>query len=196
MSAGVRAPFTGVVLAGGESRRMGTDKALLESRGMPLWQRQLNVLRESGADPVWIARRADQGRLGDGSVVHVHDRVVNAGPMAGLEAALEAATTLWIAVLAVDMPAIDAGWFRWLNEFCGRDVGAVAQGAGGEEPLAAFYPRAARAIVTERLERGERSMRALVRALADGGHVRMVRVPVEWESRLANWNSPSDCRSS
>ena len=85
---------SGAVLAGGESRRMGRDKAWLRIAGEPLWRRQVNVLRAAGAEPVWVVRRRGQRGL-SGEISHVWDAWENAGPLAGLEAALTAATGRW-----------------------------------------------------------------------------------------------------
>ncbi|WP_434127450.1 molybdenum cofactor guanylyltransferase, partial [Enterococcus faecium] len=56
--------FAGAVLTGGDSRRMGTDKALIEVDGGPLARRVANALRAAGADPV-IAVGGDLEALGD-----------------------------------------------------------------------------------------------------------------------------------
>jgi len=183
----------GAVLAGGESRRMGRDKARLRFGGEALWRRQVRVLREAGAEPVFIVRRDGQPGLGR-DVPHVCDTFADAGPLAGLHAALSAAETAWVAVLAVDMPAVDAAWFRRLKSFCRTGVGAVARHAEGFEPLAAIYPREALAAVARRLKRNERSLQKLVTALARGRRVRIVRLAEAELWRMENWNAPADRR--
>lgn len=189
-----RGAFAGAVLAGGESRRMGRNKALLRVDGEPLWQRQVRVLRAAGADPVIIVRREGQRRLSR-DLPHVRDRLPDSGPLAGLEAALTAISVPWLAVLAVDMPAVDAAWFRWLSKDCRAGVGAVARHAETSEPLAAIYPREALAVVTAQLERGERSMQGLVMALARGRRMRVVPLPPSKLRSVTNWNSPADLRN-
>lgn len=184
--------FAGAVLAGGESRRMGRDKARLCVAGEPLWRRQVRVLREAGADPVVVVRRPGQRALGR-DVRQVRDRRVGAGPLAGLEAALTATEANWIAVLAVDMPAVDATWFEKLKAYCQKDVGAVARHRDGYEPLAAIYPRVSLAFVTESLKQAERSMQALVTALVRARQLHVVRLGRGERWRMENWNSPSDC---
>jgi molybdopterin-guanine dinucleotide biosynthesis protein A len=166
--------MTGAILAGGYSRRMGRDKALLPWQGQPLWQRQTAVLRAAGADPVAMVRRADQSELGE---LCWRDRRSDCGPLAGLEVALEQCGSVaaverglgHIAILAVDMPYLEADWFQWLASACAPGVGAVAQHSAAFEPLAAIYPAAALAEVTRRLDIGECSLQALIRQMvADG----------------------------
>jgi molybdopterin-guanine dinucleotide biosynthesis protein A len=145
---------------------MGRDKALLPWQGQPLWQRQTAVLRAAGVDPVGVVRRPDQSELGE---LCWRDRRSECGPMAGLEAALHQVGLNHVAVLAVDMPYLDADWFQWLASECAPDVGAVAQHSNAFEPLAAIYPAAALAEVSRHLNRGELSLQALIRKLvADG----------------------------
>jgi molybdenum cofactor guanylyltransferase len=171
---------------------MGTDKALLPWNGQPLWERQAALLRASGADPVAVIRRPDQTAL---SELCWRDRRSDRGPLAGLEVALQhcpAGGT--IAVLAVDMPFLDADWFHWLTAEVERVApnplkarseigpehrqglgrvgdappplpGVVAWHVAAFEPLAAIYPAAALAEVSARLDRGELSLQALIRKL-------------------------------
>ncbi len=185
--------FTGAVLAGGEARRMGRNKALFRVDGEPLWRRQVRVLREAGADSVVVVRREGHRSLGR-DVPQVHDRFPDAGPLAGVEAALTGAHADWVAVLAVDMPAVEASWFEGLRKFCGAGVGAVARHAGGYEPLAAIYPREALQLVTARLERGEGSMQALVIALVRVRRLRVVNLKSSDLWQMENWNTPGDRR--
>ena len=181
----------GALLAGGGSRRMGRDKALLDCNGEPLWQRQVRMLREAGARPAIVIRRSGQPRLGE-RMHHAHDTIEGAGPLAGLHAALAACRTHWLAVLAVDMPLINAAWFRWLGQFCRPGVGAVARVPSGFEPLAAIYPREAIAIATSHLRLGNRSMQDLITTLIRNGRMTDVRLPASERRRVANWNMPAD----
>lgn len=185
--------LTGAVLAGGQSRRMGQDKALLVLDGEPLWQRQARVLREAGAGMIGIVRQRAQAPLALPPGISLWpDAVIGAGPLAGLHAAFSACETDWLAVLATDMPRIDAGWFQWLGTFCRPGCGAMVRQAAGHEPLAAIYPRAALGEVTRRLQYGQRSLQRLADALIAAGQLTSVALPPAEVWRVANWNAPAD----
>ncbi len=180
----------GVVLAGGESRRMGADKLDLIVAGEPLWRRQAGVLRAAGADPVVLMRRP--GQPAPEGIACWRDVAPQAGPLGGLHAALARGVAPWVAVLAVDMPGIDAAWFRWLQGFCTGEAGAMARQADDYEPLAAIYPAAAIGEVEARIARGELSVQALARALESSGRLRLVPIPPERAQQAANLNTPGD----
>lgn len=178
----------GVVLAGGESRRMGRDKALVEVDGEPLWKRQLGVLLGAGASRAVLIRRGGQEPI---AYPDCHlDRVPDSGPLAGLHAAMEIGGHPLVAVLAVDMPGIDAAWFIWLRSLCRPGVGAVAGSAGALEPLAAIYPAGALPEVAGRLARRELSVQGLARALAAAGRMTVAEVPAGYAGSLASLNEP------
>lgn len=186
--------LTGAVMAGGQSRRMGRDKALLAHEGRPLWFRQAAILRETGAAPVAVVRAPGQSPLGlPEDILLWHDLIAGAGPLAGLHAALSQCRTSLLAVLAVDMPRIDAWWFQWLGSFSGSTVGAMAcRPDGTHEPLAAIYPRLALAEVTARLAGPDRSLQALADALIGRHLLRSVPLPENELWRVSNWNTPGD----
>ena len=192
---GRRSQLGGAVLAGGQSRRMGRDKALLRVGGEVLWERQVRVLRVAGAQPVVVVRRGEQSALGRDKrqrIRNLVDTFVDAGPLAGLHAALAAAETPLVAVLAVDMPEIDAAWFRWLAGFCREESGAVVRHADGFEPLAAIYPRSVLVTVTRRLRRDALSMQELIKGLVRAKRMTVVSLPEEERWRVKNWNRPKD----
>lgn len=186
-----RRAFAGAVLAGGASRRMGRDKARLRVGGEVLWRRQVRILGEAGMKRVVVVRGTGQRALAR-DVEHVRDAVSGAGPLAGLQAALSATGAKWVAVLAVDMPELDAGWFRRLRRACRPGCGAVARHAAGFEPLAAIYPWEALAAIERRLERGRRSLQDLVAGLVARRRMTIVQLSDEELWRMKNWNRPAD----
>lgn len=190
----VNAPFlTGVVLAGGRSRRMRRNKATLLAGSEPLWRRQRRVLRASGCTCVLIALRPRQRSLGD-RAQEIRDRVNEAGPLAGIEAALAASASPLLAVLAVDMPRITASWFRRLLRLARKGRGAVFRGAGGLEPLAAVYPQESLPIVRQRLRRRQLAVQQLVSALVRASRMKVVPLLPALRPQAANWNRPADRR--
>ncbi|MDQ5980082.1 MAG: molybdenum cofactor guanylyltransferase [Verrucomicrobiota bacterium] len=187
--------LTGVVLAGGHSRRMGRDKATLAHEGRPMWERQAGVLRAAGCDVIALVRQPGQAPLGlPDDVLLWHDPVADAGPLAGLHTALNHSRTLLVAVLAVDMPRIDAWWFQWLGTYCGSNIGAITTRPDGlHEPLAAIYPRTALEEITRRLASGaDRSLHSLATELMQRHLLRSVPLPAHELWRVANWNTPED----
>jgi molybdopterin-guanine dinucleotide biosynthesis protein A len=183
--------FHGAVLAGGASRRMGRDKALVEIAGTPLWRRQCDVLLAAGAQSVVVVRHPGQTTVAD-DVIHRWDLVPDAGPIAGLHAALTGAPGATLAVLAVDLPAVDAAWFHWLAGHSQPDSGAIARHADGFEPLAALYPPAALALVNEHLRAGRYSLQDLAAALVARGLLRVAALPDAERWRVANGNTPAE----
>jgi molybdopterin-guanine dinucleotide biosynthesis protein A len=188
--------LTGAVLAGGQSRRMGRDKATLVIDGQPLWQRQVRLLRAAGAGPVGIVRRADQPTLGLPPDVPLWlDAVTGIGPLAGLQAALSACRTPWLAVVATDMPRLDPDWFHWLSGHCSTAGGAIARRTDGTyEPLAAIYPQAALAEAQRRLAGPQFSLQGLAEALVARQYLVTVPLAEADAWRVENWNNPDDTR--
>jgi len=172
---------------------MGSDKFDLGVAGEPLWRRQAAVLRAAGAERVALVRRPGQATP-EGAICW-RDLYSGAGPLAGLHAALARLTEPWMAVLAVDMPGIDAGWFRWLAGFCRPGVGAMARHAEACEPLAAIYPRGALPEVTARLQRKDLSLQRLASSLARTGRLRLVPLPTAMRGRVRSLNTPEQLRA-
>jgi molybdopterin-guanine dinucleotide biosynthesis protein A len=188
--------LTGVILAGGRSRRMGRDKAAIVVAGEPLWKRQARVLRDAGAARVSLVLRPEQSAPPDidaTAVQLLRDAYRDAGPIAGLHAALSAPPLAnWYLVLAVDLPHAQADWFVWLSGFCDEGVGAIARHDTGYEPLAAIYPASAGSVVAERIARGEYSLQQLADDLVQTEQLRSIPLPARRQAQLANWNTPED----
>jgi len=185
------ARLAGVVLVGGRSARMGRNKARIRLDGVELWRRQLGVLERAGARPVFLSLRPRQRSFG-WSGGEIRDAAADAGPLGGLAAALAVAPAPLVAVLAVDLPNIDAAWFRRLRQRCRPGTGAVVRGPKGYEPLAAIYPSEAAALCMARLRAGRFSLQRLVAALVRQGRILALPMRVGDRAMLANWNTGND----
>ena len=181
----LRRPATAIVLAGGQSRRMGRDKALLELGGQPLIAR---VVRQVARhfDEVLVSAN-DPARYAFLELPVLPDETPDQGPLMGLATAMAAARHDTCFVIACDVPEVRSGLVtRLLREARGAP-GAVPVGPNGHmEPLFAVYDRrhvlpAARALLAAGVRK--------VTRLYDTCDVRFV--PLSDEEQLTNLNTPA-----
>ena len=127
------------VLAGGQSRRMGTDKAFLEWEGHPLLQHALDLVA-SVCPRVSIVGAADKFS-GYGPVVE--DHFLARGPLAGIHAALRSSKATLNLILAVDLPFVEQRFLEFLLEQANesKPLVTVPRTADGWQPLCAVYRR-------------------------------------------------------
>jgi molybdopterin-guanine dinucleotide biosynthesis protein A len=184
--------FTAVILAGGNSSRMGRDKAFLEIGGQTLLARQLGLARAVGAAEVFISGRADTDYTRFGCRVLL-DNFSNAGPLAGIASALAIATTPLLLVLAVDLPRMTADFLCGLAAHATVTTGAIPRLGGRVEPLAAFYPTALKPEFSRAgSETGVPGAKDFAAQCVAAGRAKFVDFPAAAENLFANWNSPAD----
>lgn len=182
--------FSGAVLVGGHSTRMGTDKALLRlPGGETLLAHGVNELRAAGATEVLVSVRAAQS-YGITGTREVPDPTVESGPLAGIVSVLVAAKEPLVCVLAVDLAAVNAAFLSSLVRLAQPGSGIVPEDGEGLQPLAAIYPvvavsRAQRALAERRL-----SLRAFVAELEREGLMRRVALDAANATVLRNCNTP------
>ncbi len=182
--------FSAVLLAGGQSRRMGRDKAGVLWRGEPLWQRQLGTLRACGAAEIFISGHAS-GPYSAADVPIVLDRTPGGGPLAGIAAALRHARHEHVLVLAIDLPEITSAFLRDLLAQAAA-AAIVPRDAHRFEPLAAIYTRACLPLAGACLRDGSPSLqRFAAAAIAQGIAGAHVLTPAECPL-FHNVNTPSD----
>jgi molybdopterin-guanine dinucleotide biosynthesis protein A len=148
--------IVGFVVAGGRSRRMGRDKALLGWGGATLLDHAIAKL-EAVCSEVRVLSGL-QRRYTDRGRAVVVDAAPEAGPLAGLAAALAAATPRPALLLAVDMPFVTEDLLRHLVEALPGWDAAVPVPDAGPQPLCAAYAAACLEPVREALAGGERRM--------------------------------------
>lgn len=160
--------LSAVLMAGGLSRRMGTDKATLLIDGLPLWSRQLSILRMLEPAALFISARTVPSWAPPD--VHVVLDVPPArGPLSGIAVALQAMQTTHLLALAVDLPRMTAEHLKNLKRIAGPSAGVIPRNADYFEPLAAIYPKAAAPHATGALRSGDASLQSLARELLECG---------------------------
>ena len=183
--------MSGLVLAGGASRRMGRDKAQIVLDGEPLVMRAVRTLGQVCTDVVVAS--GDGHRLDHLGLPQVADVIPDAGPLGGIAAGLEAARQDLVAVVAVDMPAASPAVLAFLAGLWQGEAAVVPVVQGRWEPLHAVWARPAAPGIVACLQAGDRKV---VRVLATLG-VRLVDEG-EWSAAgptgtfAANLNVPMD----
>jgi molybdopterin-guanine dinucleotide biosynthesis protein A len=180
-----------LLLAGGESRRMGRDKAALEFDGQPLWKRQLQILRNLKPKKIFVSARTQPSWLPDDAVLLLDDPP-SRGPLSGLTKALEQMQTTHLVALAVDMPFITAEQLRFFFSLAGEGCGVVPMIGERAEPLAAIYAKGSASDFAATLAGRDFSLQNLVRMLSAAGKVRMSPVSPKDEYFYRSVNEPGD----
>jgi molybdopterin-guanine dinucleotide biosynthesis protein A len=183
--------FSAVILAGGKSSRMGRDKAFLEIGGQSLLARQIELAREAGAGEILISGRAGKN-YSEFNGRALEDKFQNAGPLAGIERALDSISTPLLLVLAVDLSEMNADFLRRLSAHCQKNAGAIPRIGENIEPLAAFYPKAAHALAARLLDEGLNAAKNFAERCVESGFAKFIGLTEAELKFFANWNSPAD----
>ncbi|MBI4497370.1 MAG: molybdenum cofactor guanylyltransferase [Chloroflexi bacterium] len=148
-----RVAAAGAVLAGGRSRRMGQDKALLRLAGRTLLERALDTLR-SVAQEVLVIGPPERAALAGGARL-VPDAFPGTGPLGAIATALQAIQSDRAVLVACDMPFLSAPLLRYLVACSeGYDV-TLPRTAAHTEQLHAVYHRACLPAILEQLAAGD-----------------------------------------
>jgi molybdopterin-guanine dinucleotide biosynthesis protein A len=149
--------FGAVILAGGQSRRMGSDKANLKIGGSTFLDRILSDLQGFGEVMVSIADNDDRELT---SFRTVADLYKNCGPMSGLYSALIACESDALLVVTCDLPLFRRDLGEYLvYQLDGHSDAVVPVTAGRIHPLCAVYRRSCAAVFEEHLEKKDLKMR-------------------------------------
>ena len=183
--------ISAVLLAGGESRRMGRDKASVLFRGKPLWQIQLDLLRKLDPSEVFVSARTDPDwRPAD--VQFVSDDPPSRGPLSGIAASIAKLRTTHLLALAIDMPFMSENFLRSSCDDMEPGCGVVPMIDNRAQPLAAIYPREAKVDFREALAGDDFSLQTLVRRLVAAGKLREIVVKEQERKLFLNVNQLSD----
>src|SRR2546430_8512751 len=187
--------ISAVLLAGGESRRMGKDKAMLVCRGKSLWQIQLELLGKLEPTEIFVSARTDPAWRPP-EVHFVADDSPSRGPLSGLAAALARMHAKHLLALAIDMPFMTEKYLRFLCAQIEPGRGVLPKIDNRAEPLAAIYPQEALANVQSALSGEDFSLQTVTGCLVAAGKLRVMLVTSQERKLFLNLNELADLRSS
>jgi len=176
---------TAIVLAGGHSRRMGTDKSMLPIDGRPMIEHICRQLRGTFARVLISAN--DTKKFSFLGLDIIPDRVPDQGPLMAVASALEASNSELNLIVGCDVPRIRLPVVRrMLAEAEKADIVVPVTGDGNKQPLFAVYRRSIRGSMNEVLESGGRR----ISHVYDSCRVRFM--DLDDQSWFANLNTMAD----
>jgi len=166
-----------VVVCGGRSRRMGSDKAEVRLAGSTLLERVIAELQPVTQELVLAC--GPEPRYEELGLPLALDHESDAGPLAGIAAGLERLETPWVIVVAVDMPRLSRNLFDALvTRAQERELDVCYfESEGGIEPLCAVYHRRCLEPIRTALAAGRRKVTAFTDETS-GQPLRVGRLPV------------------
>jgi molybdopterin-guanine dinucleotide biosynthesis protein A len=195
-------PVAGFVLAGGKSTRMGADKALMHFLGRPMIEIAVEKLLGFCTEVGIAGNRDDLGEYG----TVVHEARLEAGPAAGIEAGLGAATQPWVLFLPVDVPLVPMELLRtWVQAEISKEdeegsSGSYLVSEGQPQPSFCLLRKECLEAWSGLLSKGERRVARLLRearvgagpAEAERFAIHAEPVSREMEFWFSNVNTPQE----
>jgi len=176
---------TAIVLAGGRSQRMGTDKSMLPVDGRPMIEHICRQL--CGTFHRVLISANDTEKFSFLGLDVIPDRVPDQGPLMAVASALEASDNELNLIVSCDVPEIKLAVVRrMLAEAEGADVVVPVTNDGKEQPLFAVYRRSARRYIEEALECGGRRLSHIY------GFCKVRFMELDDTGWFANLNTPAD----
>lgn len=153
--------ITGIVLAGGKSSRMGTDKGLLNYKGKKLVEYSIDLMRKYCNDLIISTNNPEYRQFG---IPALEDEFPEKGPAGGIFTALKKSITDWNLVVACDMPFLNRNFMDTLLSGSGNSCGVVPVHDGLFEPLAALYHKSLAVTLADAIKNDHLSMHRIIRS--------------------------------
>lgn len=187
-------PFlVALVLAGGQSSRMGRDKALILWHSQPMLQRVCQAAGNCCQSVYILTPWPDryQGKIAGDYQWLIESNPGN-GPLMALSQGLEQIHAEWILLLACDLPELDSGilqqWSQTLSNLSPDILAFVPHSGERWEPMCGFYRKQAQQKLQTFIKQGGRSFQGWLKQIP----VQSIPVDRPEEQMLRNCNTPED----
>ncbi|MGA1226004.1 MAG: molybdenum cofactor guanylyltransferase [Tamlana sp.] len=152
--------ITGIILAGGKSSRMGTDKGFLTLKGKPFIQHSIDALKPFTSDIIIVSNNSDYDVFG---LKRIEDIIENEGPLAGIYSGLKHTKTDYNLILSCDIPLINSNILQKLIDAINDDSEVIQIESNGKTmPLIALYKKQCEQTFLEFLNKNERRLQLAI----------------------------------
>lgn len=182
--------ITGVILAGGDSSRMGTDKALLELDGITMIEHVARTLRSVFKKVVVISNVPF--KYGFLSLPAYPDIYRNCGPMGGIHSAFVHTEAPGLFVVACDTPLISKELIEYVTTSHSESDIAVVSLDGQVHPLCGVYLRSSFPIIEQSLNNHSPRLQEMFKRLNTSIIPISPDLPFYDENLLLNFNNPKE----
>ncbi|MBI4620163.1 MAG: molybdenum cofactor guanylyltransferase [Desulfobacterales bacterium] len=131
--------MTGVILAGGKSKRMGRNKAFLEINGQRMVDQIADIFKDTFEEVILVTNSPIEYLHLDLRIVT--DLIPNKGALGGIYTGLFYASSEHIFVIACDMPFLSKGFIDYMVSKAGKFDAVVPRSGDGLQPLHAIYSK-------------------------------------------------------
>lgn len=161
--------ITAVILAGGKSSRMGSDKSLLKLGGKALIEHVVDAIRPYASAVIVVTNNKEKYRFLN-NVFFVSDIIKNQGPFIGLISGIKSIDTKWCFVTSCDMPLIDGKIIEYLWRRKERNIVSPFSN-DGYEPLISLYSKDILPFAEKLMTEGIRSINKFIAIMEKLGYV-------------------------
>jgi len=180
--------ITGIILAGGKSSRMGSDKGFVMYKNKAFIQHIIEAIKPLVNEVIIVSNNPDYDIF---KLKRVNDLIENAGPLAGVYTGLHYTTTENNLVVSCDVPLINTETLKKLTANIDASIEVVQlESQGKTMPLIAMYKKQCEDIFFTLLQDGERRLRIALKQLK----VKTITLNKEQEKFTTNVNTPSNLK--
>jgi molybdopterin-guanine dinucleotide biosynthesis protein A len=154
--------ITGIILSGGQSIRMGTDKALIQINGKTLLENVIEVCKPFCSKILISSNHIEHKNFG---FKIIPDEIKNCGPLGGIYSCLKQSETDWIFVTSVDTAYVKSEFVSFIISEIGDFDAVVPFHNSGKEPLIAMYHKNALEEMKKMLDFGNFKMHNLLTSI-------------------------------
>jgi molybdopterin-guanine dinucleotide biosynthesis protein A len=184
-----RQNITGILLAGGKSIRMGTDKGFLKFQGITFVERIIKSMKPFVNDILIVSNNSDYDQF---KHKRVEDSIENSGPLAGLYTGLYHSETQYNLVLSCDVPYINGKVLSQIIEGYDETFDAIQiESEGKTMPLVAIYKKQCLHRCLELLQNSERRLQVAV----EGFNTKTITLNTSLKKYVKNINTLEQFKS-
>ncbi|PXY01045.1 hypothetical protein DF185_10345 [Marinifilum breve] len=180
----------GIVLSGGKSSRMGTEKGLVKWQGKTLIEYSVNCLNAVCDDIVISSNNKDYNYL---NFPVIKDEIANCGPIGGIYSCMKNVIADYYLVISCDVPNVPTELFKDLLKNIGdADLIYAVDSMGKKQPLVAIYKRSCFSTIETELLNGNYKMMKLLEKIKHKEYLVTRDLKYYHDNILSNANSPED----